>query len=262
MSEAGVVTERSTIAVLCPHPDDEAIFCGGTIRALADRGHRVVIVAATSGDTAAGAPSASLRETRRLELDAAAEILGASAVHHLGYVDSGIGPDSAAESFVHVPVESAAGQLAAILRAERAEALVADGPEGIYGHPDHVHAHRIAVRAAALADVGTRYEMTVDREHLHFVETHVVHDATEAVMAMWQSHPQRYGHATVEIDLVLDVRHQIEAKRAAFAAHASQLPDHSSPMQLDGVDFAAVYGLEWFNRVGPAGVLDTLAERP
>lgn len=250
---------RSTIVVLCPHPDDEAIFCGGTMRALADRGNRVAIVAATSGDTAEGTPSAALRETRRRELEVAGGILGADVVHHLGYGDSGIGPDSAAEAFVRVPVEAAAGELAAILRAEGADILIADGPEGIYGHPDHVHAHRVAARAAALAGIETRYEMTVDREHLHFVETHVVHDATEAVMAMWQGHPRRYGHATVEIDVLVDVRSHIDAKRAAFAAHASQLPDHSSPMQLDAVDFTAVYGLEWFNRIGAVGAVDDLA---
>lgn len=249
-----------TVAVLCPHPDDEAIFCGGTIRALADRGDRVVIVAATSGDTASGTPDAALRATRRAELEAAAAVLGADEVHHLGHVDSGVGPDAEADAFVHVPVDSAAVELVAILRAEGVDAVVSDGPEGIYGHPDHVHAHRVAVRAAELAGVRTRYEVTVDREHLHFVETHVVHDATEAVMAMWRGHPGRYGHATVEIDLTVDVRAQIEAKRAAFAAHASQLPDHSSPMQLDLDAFAAVYGLEWFNRVGPIGPIDALGK--
>ena len=255
------MADLGAIAVLCPHPDDEAIFCGGTIRGLADRGRRVVIVAATSGDTADGAPSAALRETRRLELEVAGEILGAAAIHHLGYVDSGIGPDAGSESFARVPVESAAGQLAAILEAERVDALVADGSDGIYGHPDHVQAHRIAVRAAEIAGVRTRYEVTVDREHLHFVETHVVHEATEAVMAMWKGHPQRYGHTTVEIDLTVDVHEHITAKREAFAAHRSQLPDHSSPMQLDDASFLAVYGLEWFNRIGPPGPIDELTRR-
>ncbi|HSP02437.1 MAG TPA: PIG-L family deacetylase, partial [Acidimicrobiales bacterium] len=124
---------RDAIAVLCPHPDDEAIFCGGTIRALADAGHRVVIIAATSGDTAEGEPSPALRDLRRRELEAAGDILGAAAVHHLGFVDSGIGPVSPPGSFVRVPVEQAAAELAAILDAEGVGSLVADGPEGIYG---------------------------------------------------------------------------------------------------------------------------------
>ncbi len=247
----------STVAVLCPHPDDEAIFCGGTIRALADAGHRVAVVAATSGDNAGGAPSAELRDLRRRELEVAVELLGASALHHLGFVDSGIGPVAPPEAFVRVPVEQAAAELAAILEAERVDALVADGPEGIYGHPDHIHAHHVAVRAGELAGVATRYEMTVDREHLHFVDVHVVHTATEAVTEAW-GHPSRYGHATVEIDLLVDVRAHVGAKRAAFAAHASQLPDHSEAMRLDEAAFAAVYGIEWFNRVGPPGPIDEL----
>ena len=264
MTAYGAVASRvvpATVAVLCPHPDDEAIFCGGTIRALADHGHRVVIIAATSGDTADGAPSERLRDIRRRELEAAGEILGAHAVHHLGYVDSGIGPVSAAEAFVRVPVDTAAGELAGLLEAEGVDALIADGPEGIYGHPDHVHAHHVAARAAELTGIATRYEMTVDREHLHFVDVHVVHTATEAVTATWRGATGRYGHTTVEIDLLVDVRAHVAAKRRAFAAHASQLPDDSEPMRFDERAFAAVYGIEWFNRRGPAGPLDTLAGR-
>lgn len=245
------------VAFLCPHPDDEAIFCGGTIRALADAGHRVVIVAATSGDTADGRPDAALRELRRRELEAAGEILGAT-VHHLGYVDSGIGPVSHPDAFVHVPVEHAAAELAVILDAEDVGCLVADGPEGIYGHPDHIHAHDVAVRAAELVGIATRYEVTVDREHLHFVDVHVVQTATAAVTETWHGHSGTYGHTTVEIDLIVDVRVHIDAKRAAFAAHASQLPEHSETMRLDTSAFEAVYGIEWFNRVGPAAVLDRL----
>jgi len=160
---------------------------------------------------------------------------------------------------VRVPVDDAAGELAAILEAENVDALVADGPEGIYGHPDHIHAHDVAARAAELAGIATRYEMTVDREHLHFVDVHVVHTATEAVTEAWRGATGRYGHTTVEIDLLVDVRAHITAKRAAFAAHASQLPDHSAAMRLDEDAFAAVYGIEWFNRRGPVGPLDVVA---
>ena len=32
------------------HPDDEAIFTGGTIAQLSDAGHRVVVVVATGGE--------------------------------------------------------------------------------------------------------------------------------------------------------------------------------------------------------------------
>ena len=41
--------ERETIVFFHAHPDDEAIFSGGTIARLAREGHRVVVVKATSG---------------------------------------------------------------------------------------------------------------------------------------------------------------------------------------------------------------------
>ena len=39
-----------TIAFLHAHPDDEAIFTGGTLARLAAAGHRTVVVVATSGE--------------------------------------------------------------------------------------------------------------------------------------------------------------------------------------------------------------------
>ena len=46
-----------TVVFFHAHPDDEAIFTGGTIARLADSGHRVVLVVATKGEL--GAPSRS-----------------------------------------------------------------------------------------------------------------------------------------------------------------------------------------------------------
>jgi hypothetical protein len=43
-------------------------------------------------------------------------------------------------------------------------------------------------------------------------------------------------------------------------AHASQIPETSSAMQMPAADFAAVYGYEWFGRQGPPGPLDELPQ--
>ena len=40
----------ATIVFFHAHPDDEAIATGGTMAALADAGHRVVLVTATRGE--------------------------------------------------------------------------------------------------------------------------------------------------------------------------------------------------------------------
>src|SRR5437588_670405 len=65
-----------------------------------------------------------------------------------------------------------ASRLAAILDDEQAAALVTYDETGIYGHPDHLQVHRAAAMAASRAGTPTVYEATVDREYLHFVETH------------------------------------------------------------------------------------------
>ncbi len=64
-----------------------------------------------------------------------------------------------------------------------------------------------------------------------------------------------YGRVTVEIPLAVAADDRtLEAKRRAMAVHASQIPSAA----LDLAGFADVYGLEWYLRDGPAGVVDRL----
>jgi LmbE family N-acetylglucosaminyl deacetylase len=254
-----MATALHTVAVVCPHPDDESIFCGGTMRRLVDSGHRVVVIAATTGD--AGMPVAGdvdLAAVRGAELAAAADVLGVAAVHHLAYADTGLGPEHRVGSFATVPIADIAARVARVLSDEGVTAVVCDDAEGIYGHPDHRHCHAVAVAAAARTGVDCVYEVTVDREHLHFVETHLVATASDALAESAPGSPAVFGRSTVEIDLVVDVGAALPAKRAAFAAHASQLPAGSPVMVLDDDSFRAVYGLEWFCRRGGRGPIDDL----
>ena len=114
-------------------------------------------------------------ETRR-----ASDILGVARLEFLGYEDSGMLGDPANTTpgaFWSSDNEPVAADLAHLLRDEAAEALVVYDERGIYGHPDHVKVHQVGVRAAQLAGVDLVYEVTVDREYLHFVESHLVAEA-------------------------------------------------------------------------------------
>jgi LmbE family N-acetylglucosaminyl deacetylase len=252
----------ATVVFLHAHPDDEAIFSGGTMAALAAAGHRVVLVVATGGELGIEHPDGPLEQIRRAEAEAAAAHLGVEAVHHLGYRDSGLAGDpanAAPGAFMAAEVATTADRLAGILSDEGAEVLVTDDDHGIYGHPDHVQAHRVGSAAAELIGLDCRYEMTVDREYLHFVETHLVEEAAlSGDLGLARS---CIGTASVEVDLTLDVRGHLAAKRAAMAAHRSQLPEHAPVFQLPSDHFAEVYGWEWFRRVGPRGPLDQLPGR-
>lgn len=237
------------------HPDDEAIFTGGTIARLRAEGHDVALVMATTGDL--GTPDAqgrALAAVRERELADACMALGLSLVIQMGHGDSGLDErDAPDRAFVRVPVETAADVLARILRKLGASALVVYDEGGVYGHPDHVHVHRVGHAAAARAEVATVYDATVDREYLHFVDTHLIDHAREAI-----PHIEHIGLPTVLITTMLDVRAHLDAKRAAIAAHESQVDDTSSVMQLSPESFRSVYGFEWYVRHGPPGPIETL----
>ncbi len=262
---------RPSMLFFHAHPDDESIFTGGTIARLADRGVGVTVVIATD-DHQAGR---SGWQVRRLEAEMAAAALKVDRLEFLGYPDSGLGPSPSPGTFATIPTEEAADRLAHIAREIEATAIVTYDPGGIYGHPDHLAVHHVGKSAALLAGIPTVYEATVDREHLHFVATHLVGDALEALMqasiterpeglladVTVQSHDGKLagGTSTVLIDTMVDVSDVLDRKRAAMAAHASQIPPDSEVILLDDATFAAVYGHEWYVRTGPPTVLDLLA---
>src|SRR5438128_86816 len=117
---------------------------GGTLARVASEGHRVVLVTATDG--AAGLTSSDLRpdlaRRRREELEAAAAHLGVPGVGMVGPSDG---------RFADAGVDGPAEQLTAVLREESADVLTGYDEHGGYGHPDHVHVHRVARRAREVA---------------------------------------------------------------------------------------------------------------
>jgi LmbE family N-acetylglucosaminyl deacetylase len=256
-----------TIVFFHAHPDDEAIFSGGTMARLAQAGHRVVVVMATSGgrgrttvppgdDRAFADDIAAARER---ELATACAILAVDRVVLLRYEDSGLDPYEPPNSlaFSAINVDRAAQCLADVINEERASALAIYDEGGIYGHPDHLHAHRVGIVAAQLASVATVYEMTVDREYLHFVDTHLIDHARESL-----PHLEHIGLPTVFVSTTVDVRMVLTQKKAAIAAHVSQVDSSSSVMLLSDESFRNVYGYEWFVRNGPRGVIEELVDPP
>lgn len=247
------------VAFLHAHPDDEAIFTGGSMALAAAAGHRVVLVVATRGEE--GTPrfplpaGESIAARREAETRAAAQILGVDAVHFLGFRDSGVAGGDAEQhqaAFGRCDVDSAARALAAICDREQARALVAYDEGGIYAHPDHLQVHRVGMCAGELAGVETIYQATVDHEYLHFVDVHLVEGANRSLASR-----SSVGLPTAMISTTVDCHAALEAKWRAMAAHASQIPD--ADPEVPPEQFADVYGWEWFVRHGPRGVIEHLS---
>jgi LmbE family N-acetylglucosaminyl deacetylase len=126
------------VLVIAPHPDDEAIGCGGAICLHAARGDRVVVVFLTSGELGIkGLEHEAVRRIRESEALAAAAILGvADAVFFRR-------PDYALGECVH----ETARDLAPVLEREAPAVVYLPHPQE--WHPDHRAAEPILRRALA-----------------------------------------------------------------------------------------------------------------
>jgi len=244
----------ATLVSFHAHPDDETIATGGAMRKAFEEGHRVVLVIATRGEH--GEIHTQLNDGEELwerrveETHAAAEILGATRVEFLGYVDSGMVGDAlndAPGSFWTAPVADAAEKLAAILVEENADVLTIYDPYGTYGHPDHVQVHRVGKRAAEIAGTPRVFQSTANRDLIR------ASDAPPEI-----AEDPNFGTAEAEITARVDVAAYAKYKRAAMRAHASQIPEESFFLAMPDEDFARVFGVEWYVREGQGpGITET-----
>lgn len=140
------MTNHTLMAVFA-HPDDEAFGTGGTLSRYAAEGCDVYVVTATRGE--AGeiaepdmATKANLPMVRERELRCACQQYGAHPPHFLDYLDGQL-------TVVHQG--QAVGKLVRLIRQLKPDVLVTFGPDGIYGHYDHIAVHRWATIAWDLA---------------------------------------------------------------------------------------------------------------
>ena len=146
------------------HPDDETITTGATMARYAAEGALVTLVTCTLGEegeilvpSLAGLASDQADQLggyRIGELSRALEELGVTDQRFLGgtgrYRDSGmIGTpqNEHPRAFWRADVEAAAAELASVIREVQPQVVVTYDPEGLYGHPDHIQAHRVTMRA-------------------------------------------------------------------------------------------------------------------
>jgi len=126
------------VLVIAPHPDDEAIGCGGAVLNHVDAGDRVVVAVLTSGELGLKhLPREEAWRVREAESLAAASLLGTKAPHFLRLPDWGL----------EHAVQAAASELAPIIAREQPELIYL--PHEGDGHPDHRAC--MAILRAALA---------------------------------------------------------------------------------------------------------------
>jgi LmbE family N-acetylglucosaminyl deacetylase len=250
------VSERSVVFVHA-HPDDEAIFTGAAMHALARRGARVTLVVATDGqageDLAGG--QRDLGAVRARELERAAGVLGVRELVTLDWADSGLDGVQPDRALARQPVTTVAAQIGEIVDRVGADTIVGYDEGGIYPHPDHVAVHRIVAEVARAQTHLSYYEATVDAEGLDQGSVrHLVLGANDAA--------RRAGLPTVPVGLPpARIAAQYHAGPVDFAAKVAAMQEHSSQIDafhLQQEDLRSAYGVEWFTRAGSAGAIDQL----
>ncbi|TDD18995.1 PIG-L family deacetylase [Kribbella turkmenica] len=122
--------DLGTVLGVWAHPDDEAYLSAGTMAALRDAGHRVVVATATYGEQGTEDPDSlppdRLAAIREDEMQTSLAVAGVQEHHWLGYRDGECG--------------SAEGGVAAVARLideVRPDTILTFGPDGMTGHADH-----------------------------------------------------------------------------------------------------------------------------
>jgi LmbE family N-acetylglucosaminyl deacetylase len=272
------------------HPDDETIGTGGVMARASASGHRVVLVTCTRGelgeivDPELDSPvnRRRLAEIRAGELEAALAALGVEASENLGYRGSGmmgtrgnLGP----RSFWQADLDGAARRLVWLVRLHRPHVMITYNDFGIYGHPDHIRAHQVAVAAFHRAGHAEWYREQVAPEHggsgppavdgglepwapAKLYEQAIPRSRREAMaaraqaagIASWWSRPKDAEPAEVArweefmrrstaedsaITTRIDVRAHADKRWAALLAHRSQISPTSHPLMALGRDALA-----------------------
>ena len=225
------------------HPDDESINNGATMARYAAEGVHVTLVTCTLGELGEVIPpglrhlgGAALGEYRLGELTAAMRELGVRDFRLLGgtgrYGDSGmmgLPENEDPRCFWQADVDEAAGELVQVILEVRPQVVVTYDDNGGYGHPDHIQAHRVAMRAVELAaEAGCQ----VEKVYWNRMPRSVADEAFVRLREDLTGLP--FGAAAVVGDLpgvvddskitaVVDGSGHAGAKAAAMRAHATQI---------------------------------------
>jgi N-acetyl-1-D-myo-inositol-2-amino-2-deoxy-alpha-D-glucopyranoside deacetylase len=250
------------------HPDDEAIGTGATMAHYAAAGAAVTLVTCTLGEEGvihvpalaglAATEADQLGGYRLAELAAACAALGVSDHRFLGgagrYRDSGmmgLPTNDHPRAFWQADLDQAAGYLVEIMREVRPQVLVSYDDNGFYGHPDHIQAHRVAMRAAELATAegfgpAKIYWTTLPKSVLEAGMAAFGESADNPFAGIEQFDDLPFGSTDEQVAARIDGTDEHAAKEAAMRAHGSQIPDNSWLYSIAGNFGGEFMGVEYY----------------
>lgn len=248
-----------TLKLMCvlAHPDDESLGLGGTLAKYSREGVETHIVTATRGERgrfgdAKGddrPPMEVVGKTREGELREAAKVLGVTQVNFLDYIDGDLDKADAAE---------VTAKIAGHIRRVRPQVVVTFGPEGGYGHPDHIAISQFtgaSVVKAADPDFGANGAEPHAVSKLYFMAW---------PPSKWEAYQAAFKQLISRVDgnerqatpwpewaltTVMDTKAYWSVVWEAITCHQTQLTIYSKLQDLDDEYHESLWGTQEFYRV-------------
>ncbi len=267
-----------TLMAIFAHPDDETFGCAGTMAKYAAAGTQVVLVCATRGEVGeisdlSDATPETLGQAREQELRCAAAQMGASQVIFLDYIDGQV---------ANANFDELVGKIVQAMRQYRPDVALTFGPEGAYGHPDHVTIHKAALAAWSAAADPEYYPdqlsasvqpHQIDRVYYAAIPRNMWRENMMKAVAMGvprvgflseeatQVRPggnaapegAEFGVSEEQITTAIDIRDYAEPKFRAIQCHRSQLAANFPMRYFTAEILAEVMPYETYSRANPDG---------
>jgi len=265
------VSAAKRLLLVHAHPDDETINNGVTMAKYAAAGAQVTLVTCTRGEEGevlvneianlASDKDDKLGEHREIELKDAMDELGIKDFRFLGapskkWRDSGMMGTPANDRddvFWQADLDEASNELVKIILEIKPQVLITYDEFGGYGHPDHIKAHRVAMRAAELAanqgwQVNKIYWNTMPRSVIQ-MGIEKMKEVGSDFFGAESADDLPFAKPDELVSTVVNAPEYVPAKLAAMKAHATQI-------SVDGPFFAlsnnlglSVWGDEYYTLV-------------
>jgi len=248
------------------HPDDESISTGATMAYYAAQGVRVTLVTCTLGEEGeilvpdlrllAADEADQLGGYRISELAAACAALGVTDHRFLGgagrYRDSGMMGTPAnnhPRAFWQADLDTAAAYLVDIIRDVRPQVVITYDENGGYGHPDHIQAHRVTVRAVDQTRdiVAKLYAAAVPRSAFaEGIQALRAAGDTTSFAGVEDVDNVPFVRPDEVITTAIDARAFLDRKIAALRAHATQIAVDGPFFALSNNIGQRAFGVEYY----------------
>lgn len=247
------MSARRHVLAVFAHPDDEVLCAAGTLARCVAQGDEVTLVCATRGEygpiaSPALATPETLAEVRESELRASCAALGVQSLEWLDLPDGGVSWAADEQGSLQLLVRC--------IRQRRPEVVITFGPDGLYGHADHVAIGELTTTACRLAADPT-FEVDgspglaachAPRLFFSVWTGELVQQLLAAfpTAQLWGLQPAQFPCVASAITCSVDVREVLEPKLRALHSHRTQLTrDHVLP-QLQGALAQRFLGVEHF----------------